>query len=134
MVRGSPDADATTAAAAGYGTSGGFTTFVSNNAGPIINAYLLRLGLGKEELVGTSAWFYFVVNLAKVPIYLALGALGSGGPFFTAETLVFGLVAVPGVLVGVTAGRALFTHIPQRLFAVLVLVLSAISSLTLIID
>ena len=59
--------------AAVYGSSGGFTTFVANAAGPILNTYLVRLGLGKDELVGTSAWFYFAVNVAKFPIYIALG-------------------------------------------------------------
>ena len=74
-------------ASAFYGSTGGFATFVSNNAGPILNTHLLRLGLEKEELVGTSAWFYFGVNVSKFPLYLALGWWSHGGGFFTAETL-----------------------------------------------
>ena len=70
--------------AATYGTIGGFTTFVANAAGPIINTYLVGLGLPKYQLIGTTAWLYFVVNLSKIPFYLALGASTSGGPFFTA--------------------------------------------------
>ena len=30
-------------------------------------------GLPKAEMVGTSAWLYFVINLSKIPLYLALG-------------------------------------------------------------
>ena len=45
-----------------YGSAGGFTTFVSNSAGPVMNTYLVGLGLDKDEQVGTSAWFYFAVN------------------------------------------------------------------------
>ena len=86
-VRRTAAAEPTVGATAVYGTAGGFTTFVSNTAGPIMNTYLLRLGLDKHEMIGTSAWFYFVVNMTKVPIYVALGRWSAGGPFFTRESL-----------------------------------------------
>jgi uncharacterized protein len=133
MVRGMHPAEPTVTAAALYGTAGGFTTFVSNTAGPVLNAHLLRLGLGKAELVGTSAWFYFAVNVSKLPIYVALGALSAGGSFFTRHSLLFDLVSAPAVLVGVTSGRALFHRVPQRMFLVIVLVLSAAASVKLLV-
>ena len=85
MVPQSSPVAPTAATAAVYGSSGGFTTFVANAAGPILNTYLVGSGLGKDELVGTSAWFYFAVNVAKFPVYLALGMWSSGGPFITGE-------------------------------------------------
>ena len=121
-VRRAAAADATVVAAAGYGTAGGFTTFVSNTAGPIMNTYLVRLGLDKHEMIGTSAWFYFVVNVTKVPIYLALGAWSAGGHFFTGESLAFDLTLVPMVVIGAYGGRRLFPHLPQQLFLGIVLV------------
>ncbi len=125
MLRRTPPRDATLVTAATYGTTGGFTTFVANAAGPILNTYLIGLGLPKHELVGTSAWFYFVVNLGKVPLYLALGEWTSGGRFFTWEALLFAVALVPAILVGVVAGRWLFHRIPQFAFHVTVLALSA---------
>jgi uncharacterized membrane protein YfcA len=125
MVRRRPPAAATTRDAAVYGSAGGFTTFVSNSAGPVMNTYLVGLGLPKHELVGTSAWFYFAVNVSKIPCYLALGWLTDGGGFFTGETLLWDLAMVPAVVVGVFAGRLAFRHIPQEAFVVVVLVLSA---------
>ena len=133
MVRAVPQREATTATAATYGTTGGFTTFVANAAGPVINTYLVRIGLPKTELVGTSAWLYFALNLSKIPLYLALGALSDGGSFFTGESLLFDLVVLPGVVAGVYTGRVLFPHIPQRTFLVLVLVLSAGGAVQLLI-
>lgn len=122
----------TTGAAAVYGTLGGFTTFVSNNAGPVLNSYLLRLGLDKHELIGTSAWFYFAVNVAKIPIYLTLGAATIGGSFFTVDALRFFALALPGVIVGVFSGRALFPRLPQRMFQFLVLGLAALAAVRLL--
>ena len=85
---------------------GGFTTFVSNSAGPVMNTYLVGLGLDKDAQVGTSAWFYFAVNLAKIPCYIALGFLTTGGHFFTGESLLWALCLVPAIVAGVYAGRA----------------------------
>ena len=132
MVRGAPVREPTVATAATYGTTGGFTTFVANAAGPVINTYMIATGLKKAEMVGTSAWLYFVINLSKIPIYLALGAFSDGGHFFTADSLLFDLAVAPGVFAGVYSGRALFHHIPQRTFLVIVLVLSAAGAVKLL--
>lgn len=118
---------------AGYGTAGGFTTFVANAAGPVINTHLAALRLPKPELLGTAAWLYFVVNIAKIPFYIALGLLTSGGPFFTTESLAWNLALVPAVVVGVYVGRLLYRRIPQRPFLIAVLALSALGALVLVI-
>jgi uncharacterized protein len=132
MWRRRPPAPSTPRDAVVYGTAGGFTTFVSNSAGPVVNTYLVGLGLDKHELVGTSAWFYFAVNVAKIPFYLALGALTAGGTFFTGETLLWNLTMVPAVVTGVYAGRWALPRIPQQTFVVLVLVLSAAGGIKLL--
>lgn len=133
-IRRAAAADATVAAAAGFGTAGSFTTFVSNTAGPIMNTYLVRLGLDKHEMIGTSAWFYFVVNVTKVPIYLALGAWSEGGHFFTGESLAYDLTLVPMVVLGAYGGRRLFPHLPQQLFLGIVLALSAAGAVKLLLS
>jgi uncharacterized protein len=125
-IRKSPAAAPSLGAAALFGSMGGFTTFVSNNAGPIMNAHFIRLGLGKRELVGTSSWFYFAVNLAKLPIYLLLGGI------FTRASLRFDVVVAPAVVVGVLVGRRLFPHVPQKVFMWVVLALAAAASVKLL--
>ena len=132
MFRRRPARPATPRDAVVYGSAGGFTTFVSNSAGPVMNTYLVGLGLDKDEQVGTSAWFYFAVNLAKIPLYVALGALTSGGHFFTRDTLLWNLLMVPAIVAGVYLGRFLLPRISQATFVVLVLVLSALGGLRLL--
>lgn len=126
-------ATATTGAAAVYGTTGGFTTFVANAAGPVINTYLVAWRLPKAALVGTSAWLYLLINLSKIPLYLALGAWTSGGAFFTADSLTYNALVAPGVLAGVFAGRALFPHLPERIFLGLVLTLATLGAVNLLV-
>jgi uncharacterized protein len=132
-VRRAAAAEPTVVAAAGYGAAGGFTTFVSNTAGPIMNTYLVRLGLDKHEMIATSAWFYFLVNMTKVPIYLALGEWSAGGRFFTADSLAYDLTLVPMVVIGAYGGRRLFPHLPQQLFLGVVLLLSAAGAINLLV-
>lgn len=118
---------------AAYGTAGGFTTFVANAAGPVINTYLAGLRLHKSELLGTAAWLYFVVNVAKIPFYLGLQAWSEGGEFFTLEGLAYDLVLMPAVVAGVLVGRQIYKRIPQRAFLVVILVLSAAGAINLLI-
>lgn len=131
MVRPS-DAEVSRKAAAIYGTAGGFSTFVSNSAGPVMSSYLAGLKITKQELVGTSAWFFFLVNITKIPFYLALGAWSDGGHFFTVESLTYDLTLVPAVIAGVFAGRAVLEKIPQKQFMYIVLALSALGGLKLL--
>jgi len=132
MIRRSPARPPTTGASAFYGTTGGFATFVSNNAGPIINSHLLRLGLEKSELVGTAAWFYFAVNIAKFPIYVALGWWTGGGGFFTVDAGKFAVMMLPIVVLAVLVGRRLFHIVPTQVFVTIVLVLAAAASIKLL--
>ena len=124
ILRNTPARHATPAETAVYGTAGGFTTFVSNSAGPIMNTYLVGLGLDRTALVGTSAWFYFAVNLAKIPVYVALGAWSTGGHFFTGTGLLYDALVAPFVVIGVFGGRWLLPRLHDRFFLWLVLVLS----------
>lgn len=132
LRRGRDDVHAGPIVTAASGTGGGFTTFVANAAGPIINTYLVGIGLPKHQLMGTSAWLYLLVNLSKIPFYVALGELTDGGRFFTADGLLFDALMVPAVIAGVLGGRALFHRIPQEAFLLTVLVLSALGALNLL--
>jgi uncharacterized protein len=132
MWRKSPVRPLGPVATASYGSAGGFTTFVANAAGPIINTYLAGLRLHKSELLGTAAWLYFVLNLTKIPFYLGLGAWSDGGSFFTSESLLFDLALVPAVVLGVFTGRRIYRSIPQEAFLIVILALSALGALNLV--
>jgi uncharacterized membrane protein YfcA len=87
-----------------------------------MNLYLLSRRLPKEEFVATGAWFFFIVNLAKLPIYTAHGLFGR-------HSIGFDALMVPAVLAGALAGRRVVGWIPQHLFDTLVIVLTAVSTL-----
>jgi len=54
--------------AGGIGVVAGFSTMVANAAGPVASLYLIAMGLPKYAFIGTGAWFFFIINLVKVPL------------------------------------------------------------------
>ena len=119
------DVPHTRAAVWAIGLTAGATTMLANAAGPIITIYCLAVGLPKFEVVGTLAWFFFIINAFKIPFSAGLGLIRP-------ETLMFNLVLVPAVLIGVFSGRWLLQRLPQRLFNLLMLAFAAIAALRLV--
>jgi uncharacterized protein len=108
-----------------YGSLGGFTTMVANAAGPVMSMYFLAVRMPVATFLGTSAWFYFVVNLSKVPFSAGLG-------LFSAELLLVDLVLVPFVVLGALGGRAIAQRMSRRFFEWSVIVLSVLGAVYLL--
>ncbi|MCC6484597.1 MAG: sulfite exporter TauE/SafE family protein [Armatimonadetes bacterium] len=115
------------------GALAGFSTTVSNAAGPIMTIYLTGMGLGKNQFMGTTALYFFIFNLAKVPIFLLLTHLQPGQPIMTHQTLMFDLAVAPAIAAGALSGSWLLPRIPQKQFDSAVLILAGLAALKLII-
>jgi uncharacterized membrane protein YfcA len=110
-----------------FGWLAGLTTMLANAAGPVMTIYLLACRLPKFEFVGTAAWFFFAVNLLKVPFSASLGLINGG-------SLMFNLLLAPGVIAGIFSGRWLLSKINQALFEWLMIVFSLLGALRLVIS
>lgn len=113
------------ATAAVFGVLAGFTTMVANAGGAVMSIYLLSAGMGMLGFLGTTAWFFFAVNLIKVPFSLGLDLI-------SVDSLVLDAWLVPAVLVGAVLGRAAIRRIDQARFEVLVLFFTVVSSVYLV--
>jgi hypothetical protein len=107
------------------GSLAGFATTVGNLAGPVMNIYLISRGLLKNQFMGTTAWYFLIINACKVPIFWKLDMI-------TADTLHFDLVMVPMIVLGALAGKWALPKIPQIFFNSIVLLLAAIAAFILI--
>ena len=103
------------------GVMAGFTTLIANAAGPLMILYLLAMGLPKMKFLGTSAVYFFVLNLFKVPFMAHLGAI-------SVPSLEVNLWLAPAVLVGSWLGRVVAGRVSQRLFETVALALTALSA------
>lgn len=112
-------------AAGGYGTLAGFTTMVANSGGPVMSMYFLASRTPVKVFLGTSAWFFAIVNLTKVPFLAGIGLL-------TPEVLLLDLTLAPMVVIGALIGIRIARRMPQRLFDRLVIALTIAGSVYLL--
>jgi len=117
---------------AGTGVSAGFATTVSNAAGPIMQIYLTAHRLPKQEFMGTIAWYFFIINVAKMPVYLLLTAINPERPIVTGSSLIFNLELFPAILVGVLIGKWLLSRMSQRTFDTVILILAGVAAVRLV--
>ncbi|MFI6625240.1 sulfite exporter TauE/SafE family protein [Streptomyces sp. NPDC050528] len=123
-----PDSVATRsgrAKARSYGVLGGFTTMVANAGGPVMSMYLLSAGFRKLGFLGTSAFFFLIVNVTKVPFSVGLGLIDGHSLLLDAALAAF---VIPGALIGKWA----VNRINQRLFEQLVIAATIIGGLQLL--
>ena len=110
-----------------FGMAGGFATTFGNAAGPIMAVFLLSMRLPKNSFVGTTAWFFLIINIAKMPIQIFVW------DNIFARNLLFGLTLVPVIVIGAVLGIFLIKKIPEQIYRKMVMVLTFISTLLLFI-
>lgn len=118
----------------GTGVSAGFATTVSNAAGPIMQMYLAAHEMPKEQFMGTIAWYFFIINAGKLPIYGLLTFLDPKHPIVTGPSLLFNLEIFPAILVGAVIGKWMLPKFSQKQFDGAVLGLAGIGAGKLILD
>ncbi|MCE0483265.1 MAG: sulfite exporter TauE/SafE family protein [Methylacidiphilales bacterium] len=107
------------------GVLAGVTTMLANSAGPVANLYFLSVRLPKWNLIGTSAWFFFVINLCKLPFSAHLGLTN-------ASSLTLASDLAPLIVIGFFCGRFLAGVMPQRIFEGFLLFCTAVGALKLV--
>ncbi|HWQ15642.1 MAG TPA: sulfite exporter TauE/SafE family protein [Roseiflexaceae bacterium] len=107
------------------GITAGFTTMVANAAGPVMMLYLLAMRLPKIVFVGTAAWYFFVLNLFKVPFSASLGLI-------TTATLAVSLALGLFAMVGAYIGRPIVERLNQRTFELIALGLTFVAALVML--
>jgi uncharacterized membrane protein YfcA len=109
----------------GMGLLAGVTTMIANAAGPVSALYFLSVRMPKWNLIGTTAWLFFVINLSKVPFSASLGLTN-------AYSLTLALVLAPMVVGGFFAGKYLAGVMPQVIFERFLLACTAVGALRLV--
>lgn len=110
----------------GYGSLSGFTTMVANAGGPVMSMYFLAAKFPVKAFLGTAAWFFAIINIAKLPFSIGLGLID-------ASSLALDLLLVPGVIIGAFLGRWIAVRIKQHFFEGAVLVMTILGALYLVI-
>ena len=108
-----------------YGSLAGFTTMVANAGGPVTSMYFLACRYPVKAFLGTTAWFFFLVNLVKLPFSVSAGLVN-------ATTLSLTVMAAPVVIVSALTGRRLAERMDQRVFEPIIVALTIVSAIPLL--
>jgi uncharacterized protein len=107
------------------GIISGFASMVGNASGPIFTIYLLSMAFEKKKFIGTTSWFFLIVNLLKVPFHIFVWGT------ITLETTKYTLYMFPCIFVGTFLGVKLVKIINEKHFRIIVLAVTAISAIRL---
>lgn len=107
------------------GYMAGFMSMVANSGGPPMSIYLLIRRNSVMNFLGNTAWFFFVINVFKLPFTLGLGLLD-----FHSFHYIF--PALPAVPIGAILGRKLVSKIDLELFQKITLISAAAAGLNLV--
>jgi len=110
-----------------WGAVAGFTSMIAHAGGPPFQIYLLPQRLPRDLFVGTGVVFFTLVNLIKVPPYLALGQL-------TAESLLTSAALFPLAIASTWAGVWLVRRVSGERFYDVVYVLLLLLGCKLVAD
>jgi uncharacterized membrane protein YfcA len=81
-----------------WGGAAGFTSFISHTGGPPFQIYVLPQKLTPVKFSGTTAFFFAIVNSAKLIPYFFLGQLNVAN---LSHAAILAPLAIVGVMVGV---------------------------------
>ena len=108
-----------------FGVMGGFSAMIGNAAGSIMSVFLLSMRLPKNSFVGTTAWFFMIINLLKFPLQIFMWHN------ITIETLQLGFALLPAIAAGVFLGIVFVKRVSEKNFRNLAYVLTSVSTLLL---
>jgi uncharacterized membrane protein YfcA len=111
--------------AGGLGLLGGFSTMIGNAAGPVMALYLLSMRLPKNSYIGTGAWFFFIVNLSKMPLHIW------SWKTITVHSFMLDILMIPAIAAGAFLGIWLVRLLPDKFYRVLVIATTLLSALLL---
>lgn len=109
------------------GTASGFSSMVGNAAGPIFAVYMLARNLSKSSFLGTSAVFFMIVNLLKLPVQVFVWhSVGW-------RDMLLAFILTPTVFIGIKLGVWTIKRINENTFRVIILIMTALAAIRLFI-
>ena len=112
--------------AASLGLLGGFATMMGNAAAPLMALYLLSMRLPKNKYIGTTAWFFFMINVSKVPLHIW------SWKTITPESIVLDLLMIPLIAFGAYLGIVLVRRFPEKVYRIMIIVSTLVSAVFLL--
>jgi uncharacterized protein len=104
------------------GVAGGFTSMVGNLANSVMAVYLLSIRLPKNSFIGTTAWFFLVVNWFKVPFHVFVWHT------ITMDTVLLSLVFLPAIIAGAFLGIVIVRKLSEKIYRWFIIAMTLVAA------
>lgn len=108
------------------GILGGFTSMVGNLAGSVMALYLLSMRFPKNQYIGTTAWFFMILNWFKIPFHVFVWKT------ITLDSFLLDLTTIPLVGIGAFLGITIVKKIPELYYRWFIIATTALAALVMI--
>ena len=108
------------------GVAGGFTSMIGNLATSVVAIYFLTMRLPKNAFIGTTAWFFLVINWFKVPFHIF------SWKTITWNTVFLDLATLPFIGIGAFLGIAIVKRINEKAYRWFIIVMTLIAAVFMV--
>ncbi|WP_207420822.1 sulfite exporter TauE/SafE family protein [Desertivirga brevis] len=108
------------------GILGGFTSMVGNLAGSVMAVYLLAVQLPKNIYIGTTAWFFLIINWAKVPSHVFAWHT------ININTALLALSTTPAIVLGAAIGIAIVKRLSEEKYRWFIIVMTIFAAVLMV--
>ena len=99
---------------------------VGNLAGSVMAVYLLAARLPKNVYIGTTAWFFLVINWAKVPFHIF------SWHTITLKTGLLALIVTPIILLGAFLGIFIIKRVREENYRWFIIVMTIVAAFSML--
>ena len=108
------------------GVAGGFTSMIGNLATSVVAIYFLTMRLPKNAFIGTTAWFFLVINWFKVPFHIF------SWKTITWNTVLLDLSALPFIAFGAYLGVIIVKKIKDRAYRWFIIAMTLVAAVFMV--
>lgn len=114
--------------AASTGVAGGFTSMIGNLAGSVMAIYFLSMRLPKNAFIGTTAWFFMVINWFKIPFHVW------SWHTITLNTFLLDLTTLPFIALGAWLGILIVKSLPENAYRWFIIGMTLIAAIVMLVS
>lgn len=108
------------------GFLGGFTSMIGNLAGTVMAVYFLSMRLPKNNFIGTTAWFFLVMNWFKVPFHVWVWHT------ITTDSWTMALQLTPAIVLGAYLGIILVKKMSDKVYRWFIVGMTIIAAVVMV--
>jgi hypothetical protein len=108
------------------GVAGGFTSMVGNLAGSVMAIYFLSMRLPKNSFIGTTAWFFMVINWFKIPFHVFAWKT------VTLDTFLLDITTLPVIALGAFLGILVVKNLGEKTYRWFIIAMTLIAAVFMV--